>query len=632
MKTYSIFNLKRTSFALMSLLLVLGCQNDDADLQPAKYSTNPNVFLDNFSGGLIYAAFAGTDIFAFQVDNKVSYNNTSASMRFDVPNVNDPAGSYAGGAFFTGVGRDLSSYNVLSFWAKASQAATVGVFGFGIDLGDNKYDASLSNIKLSTTWKKYFIPIPDASKLKIEKGMFYISAGADQNGNGYTFWVDEVKFENLETIKSIGASINNGLNTTQTTFNGLTTKIVGLTSLFTLPNGTSQSENASPNYFTFSSSNNAVATVNSQGVVTTVGAGNAVITATLGGVVAKGSLTIQSLGSFVPAPTPIRPAANVISIYSDTYTRVPVEFYNGYWQYQTTQSADFAVNGNNVLNYNNLNFVGIQFSAPTVNASNMTHLHLDLFVPGTGAFPSGSNIKIKLVDIGPNKVFGGGDDKEQLITYFSPTPLVSKGVWISIDIPFTSLPILTSKANLAQIIFEGTNITNLFVDNIYFYNDGSVIPSVPTTAAPTPTAIANSVISVFSDAYTNVPVNLNPPWGQTTVASQVLIDGNNTLKYVGLNYQGIELGIAQNVSSKTYLHLDYYSSNSTSLKVYLISSGPVEKPYVLTVPSSSAPSIGGWKSVDIPLTAFSPVNLSDVIQLKFDGNGNIYLDNIYFRN
>ena len=76
------------------------------------------------------------------------------------------------------------------------------------------------------------------------------------------------------------------------------------------------------------------------------------------------------------------------------------------------------------------------------------------------------------------------------------------------------------------------------------------------------------------------------------------------------------------------MHLDYYTANSSSLKVYLISTGPVEKFYTLTVPSS-----GGWNSVNIPLSSFSPpVNLTDVIQMKFDGNGTIYLDNIYFKN
>jgi len=227
---------------------------------------------------------------------------------------------------------------------------------------------------------------------------------------------------------------------------------------------------------------------------------------------------------------------------------------------------------------------------------------------------------------GADAAFGGGNDVTGNRT-FSGTTLVSRN-WISLDIPLSSLAGLTNKAHLAQIILSGTNITNVYADNIYFYNDGSIIPPVPTTAAPTPTVAAANVTSVFSDAYTNIAgTDLNPAWGQTTVATQVPIAGNNTLKYLGLNYQGIQLGSAQNVTSKNFLHLDYYTANSTSLKVYLISPGPVEKSYTLTVPS-----LGGWNSVDIPLSSFAPVNLANVIQLKFDGNGNIYLDNIYFKN
>jgi hypothetical protein len=45
--------------------------------------------------------------------------------------------------------------------------------GFGLDLGANKYQASVRALSLSTTWKKYIIPIPDASKLKIENSYLY---------------------------------------------------------------------------------------------------------------------------------------------------------------------------------------------------------------------------------------------------------------------------------------------------------------------------------------------------------------------------------------------------------------------------------------------------------------------------
>ena len=75
----------------------------------------------------------------------------------------------------------------------------------------------------------------------------------------------------------------------------------------------------------------------------------------------------------------------------------------------------------------------------------------------------------------------------------------------------------------------------------------------------------------------------------------------------------------------TFLHLDFWTANSTVLNVFLISPGPAEKPYALTVPTS------GWTSIDIPLTAFSPtVDLNNVFQFKFEGNGDIYFDNILF--
>jgi hypothetical protein len=126
--------------------------------------------------------------------------------------------------------------------------------------------------------------------------------------------------------------------------------------------------------------------------------------------------------------------------------------------------------------------------------------------------------------------------------------------------------------------------------------------------------------------------NFTPNWQQSTVASVVDIAGNSTLKYAGLTYQGIEIGSNQNVSSKTTLHLDYYSANASSLQVFLISPASpasIEVSYNLTVPTSGT---NGWNSIDIPLSSFNPVDLSNVFQFKFVGNGNVYIDNIYFKN
>jgi hypothetical protein len=252
----------------------------------------------------------------------------------------------------------------------------------------------------------------------------------------------------------------------------------------------------------------------------------------------------------------------------------------------------------------------------------MTRFHVDI-QPREDLDP-GDFLTVRVADVGPDNTFGTGDDSAGEIT-IGPPNLVN-GQWYSLDVAFSDLAGLASRSNLAQIVFvSDATISSIYVDNIYFYDDGGGTgPVGPTTAAPNPTQSAANVISVFSDAYTNINSNLNPNWGQATQVSEVSIAGNNTLRYGGLNYQGLELGSSTDVSGMEFLHIDYWTANSSALNAYLISTGPIETPKALSVPTS------GWESIDIPLGDFSPVDLADLIQFKFDGNGDIYLDNIYF--
>lgn len=443
------------------VVLFFGCERELDELSPVTNPTNPEVFINSFSPGLNYAAFGGSVPTAFQVDEEVTYSNLStASMRFDVPDVGDPRGAYAGGTFFTEAGRDLSGYNALTFWAKASKAANIDLVGFGNDLGANTYVATVSNLPVTTSWQRYIIPLPDPSKLTNERGMFFYSEGAEE-GRGYTFWVDEVKFENLAGVAHQQATILGGQDQTETSFIGVSKGIDGLSVAYNLPTGVNQAVNAGPAYFDFSSSDPSIATVNANGVMSVVGGpGQAVITATLGGLPVRGSLTVNSVGNFVRAPTPTRNPADVISIYTEAYPNVPVNYYNGFWQpYQTTGSADFTVEGDNVLHYTNFNFVGIEFSAPTVNASAMTHLHMDIFVPND--LPSDARLRLEVVDFGA----------EQTGRFTATIPATRTQEWVSLDIPFSSLAGLNVRSALAQIIFVNENgvVSNFYADNIYFY-------------------------------------------------------------------------------------------------------------------------------------------------------------------
>ena len=610
------------------LILAVGCQRDINELEQAGYSKNPDVFIDDFSSGLNYAAFGGSAPKAFQVDTQVKYAGTK-SMRFEIPDFGSPEGAYAGGSFFTTVGRDLSEFNALTFWVKATQSANIDILGFGNDLGENKYQVSISALPVNTNWKKVYIQIPDPEKLVAEKGMFFYSEGPENN-KGYTFWIDEVKFEKVPGIAQGTAGILNGETKSVTSFVGVNQTVDGLISTFNLPNGLNQVVNLTPYYFNFSSSNSSVATVNNLGNVSTISGGSAIITATLSGKPASGSLTINSQGNFLAAPKPTLPANRVISVFSDAYNNVPVDYYNGYWApYQTTQSADFTVNGDNVLNYYNFNFVGIEFASNPINASATSHFHADIYLPN--ALAAGANFRVNIVDFGADGAYGGTDDSNHVTTI--TTPALQGQKWVSIDIPFSAMTGLKSRNKLGQIIFEGTSVSAFYADNIYFYNDGSIIPSTPTSAAPVPSHPSSGVLSIFSDAYTNVAgTDFNPNWQQSTVVSQLPIAGNNTLKYASLNYQGTQFASPLNVTSYGFIHIDYYTANSSNLKFYLISPGPVEKAYTLSVPSGVGTNTNGWKSVDIPLSQFSPVVLNNIIQFKVDGNGDIFFDNIYFHN
>jgi hypothetical protein len=623
---YKLF-LKSFSLVIASLFVAQGCEREISEGGDISLPTDPNVFIDGFSGGLDYGAFGSSVPTAFQVDNEVTYNGSTASMRFEVPDVNDPRGAYAGGSYITSSPRNLSGYDALTFWAKASTSATIDIVGFGNDFGANTNQVSVAALKVNTNWKKYFIPIPDPSKFKSERGMFFYSEGPEDS-KGYTFWIDELKFEKLGTLSKPNPKILDGLEKVVQAENGDKFTIDGLGVEYNLPNGINQLVNVKSNFFKFASSNPSVANVDNQGVVTVNSAGTADITAWFADstVLAIGSLKLTSIGDAIKpktiAPVPTRKASDVISMYSNVYPNVNIDTWNTRWQFSTAEEEFVKILGDDVIKYKSLNFVGIEFTSNKINARDMTHFHIDLWTPE--AITAGKRFLVKLIDFGANGTFGGGDDKEHELAFTSPT--LKSQEWVSLDIPLSNFAGLTTRANLAQMVFSG-DLPNIFVDNIYFYKDVVVAPTVPTTPAPGPTVPSASVTSIFSDAYPNVSgSNLNPNWGQATVVSQIPIQGNNTLRYAGLNYQGLEIGSNINVSTSTVLHVDYWTSNSSSLKLFLISSGPtVEVPITLTTPTT------GWRSIDIPLSSFSPVDLTKVFQLKFEGNGDIYLDNIYFR-
>ena len=176
---------------------------------------------------------------------------------------------------------------------------------------------------------------------------------------------------------------------------------------------------------------------------------------------------------------------------------------------------------------------------------------------------------------------------------------------------------------------------NYYIDNFDFATPVEVIAAAaPETAPDAPTYEAEEVISIFSDAYAAVEgINLNPNWGQSTVVTEETIAENTVLKYENLNYQGTTFETAIDLSSKTRLNIDYFTGDASTLKFFLISpdgddadDAAEEKAYELDLTNQ-----GQWNRAIIDLTHFSDVvDLSQVFQLKVEGTGTVYFDNIFF--
>lgn len=471
MKMKNLKNIYRKPICFLALVFitVFSCERDISDdAVPASFPNTSEVFLDGFSGGMQYAAFG--DIFNFNVDNDVTYKGL-ASMRFSVP-AEGETGSFAGGNFFTGGsnadgstfyagGRDLSEYDALTFWAKSSMPAHINEVGFGLnpDQGD-EFRVSLKNVAVNSNWKKYYIPIPDGSKLTGEQGLFYYFEDAEE-GIGYTFWIDELQFENLGTILQVESVAFGGSDEATSGFNGVEIAVAGGNAIYSLPDGSQQALEFTSSYFDYISSVPNVVSGDNLGSLSVSGLGTTLVTPTLDGSTAQGTLTVESLGEFLFAPTPSQDAADVISLFSNAYTNVEGYRNNLFWEpFQETLNADFTIAGDDIINYIEFNFVGNMLSTEPLDASDKSTFHFDMFIPGDVA---GAQLQVALRDFGADGVEGGDDDDQISMIIDSFTA----GEWNSIEIDISS----ANRENLGFIVWEnlGSTLTNFYLDNIYFY-------------------------------------------------------------------------------------------------------------------------------------------------------------------
>ncbi|MCB1046039.1 MAG: hypothetical protein KDC10_02460 [Calditrichaeota bacterium] len=169
-----------------------------------------------------------------------------------------------------------------------------------------------------------------------------------------------------------------------------------------------------------------------------------------------------------PAPAPGFSSTNVISLFSDDIydPQHPVDTWSAVWDQANLSEIQIA--GNDTKLYENLVFAGIEFTSNPVDASAMTHFHLDFWTPDDVSLPA--VFRIKLVDFGANGVFGGGDDTEHELTFdANSTPALASQGWVSFDIDLDDFAGMINRGHIAQLIISGSPDT-VYIDNVLFHN------------------------------------------------------------------------------------------------------------------------------------------------------------------
>jgi hypothetical protein len=166
----------------------------------------------------------------------------------------------------------------------------------------------------------------------------------------------------------------------------------------------------------------------------------------------------------VAAPTPTYNATNVISMFSNPYTNVSVDTWQAPWSQGTLSNLQIA--GNDTKKYTNLDYVGIEtLGANILNVSAMTHLRIDAWTANI------TNLKIKLVDFGPDMAYAGGDDSEHELSF---VPTLEQ--WNTYDIPLSNFTSLNSTQHIAQLIISAAPAASgvVYIDNVLFRNDNNI--------------------------------------------------------------------------------------------------------------------------------------------------------------
>ncbi|MBN2830203.1 MAG: T9SS type A sorting domain-containing protein [Candidatus Cloacimonetes bacterium] len=243
-------------------------------------------------------------------------------------------------------------------------------------------------------------------------------------------------------------------------------------------------------------------------------------------------------GPATPAPTPTYNANDVISLFSNAYTNVPVDTWSAEWD--NANVSDVQIDGDDVKLYTGLTFAGIEFTSSTIDASGMSYFHMDFWTPDPTAAPA--IFKIKLVDFGADGVWGNDDVEHEI--EFDETTLATES-WVSFNIPLTDFTGLTTTSHIAQLIISGDPNT-VYIDNVFFF-DGEV-------------GIDEQVNMPIGSLSNNYPNPFNP---LTNISFSITEPGQVLLEVYNLKGQWVDTLVNSHKTANTY-NVSWNADTATS--------------------------------------------------------------------
>ncbi|WP_430927744.1 T9SS type A sorting domain-containing protein [Polaribacter marinivivus] len=200
----------------------------------------------------------------------------------------------------------------------------------------------------------------------------------------------------------------------------------------------------------------------------------------------------------------------------------------------------------------------------------------------------------------------------------------------------------------ARVIFDlGAAVGVVVIDNVSLTETTPPAgPTPPSTKAPIPPARnAADVVSIFSDAYTNITVDtFDTSWcaGTTT---EITVEGDKVKRVTDLGCEGVEFISSRfDASSFTHFHMDIFVETSVAtqdksfnLKLSNWNGGTEEANAIeFSTTNGSNPALpatnpGTWISLDIPLSSWTPGSRNDITQFIITSDlGTVFYDNLYF--